>query len=138
MLMKGNCITSSILQCDEMEKNPMKILEYFIIMEKLSKTILLAVFVCAGSLWGGASQGLAQSLSSVPQWAQNAVWYQVFAERFRNGDPANEPTPQHIHAPDAWQLTPWTSDWYQRADWEQHVGPGFYSFVNDRRYGGIR
>ena len=94
------------------------------------------MFVCAGSLWGGATPGLAQSESSVPPWALDAVWYQIFPERFRNGDLTNDPTPQHIHAPSDWKLTPWTRDWYQRADWEQRVGPGFYSFINNRRYGG--
>ena len=27
----------------------------------------------------------------VPQWAKKAVWYQIFPERFRNGDPSNDP-----------------------------------------------
>ena len=27
-----------------------------------------------------------------PSWAKRAVWYQIFPERFRNGDPANDPT----------------------------------------------
>ena len=29
----------------------------------------------------------------VPVWAQQAVWYYVFPERFRNGDASNDPTP---------------------------------------------
>ena len=37
--------------------------------------------------------------------------------------------------PNAWQITPWTSDWYEQADWEQQMG-GFYESVFDRRYGG--
>lgn len=40
----------------------------------------------------------------VPAWALGATWYQVFPERFRNGDPANDPV-----APDS-SLEPWTSD----------------------------
>jgi hypothetical protein len=28
----------------------------------------------------------------VPAWAKEAVWYQVFVERFHNGDPSNDPT----------------------------------------------
>lgn len=30
---------------------------------------------------------------TVPAWAQQAVWYYVFPERFRNGDPSNDPRP---------------------------------------------
>lgn len=29
----------------------------------------------------------------VPDWAQDAVYYQIFPERFRNGDRSNDPTP---------------------------------------------
>lgn len=92
--------------------------------------------MCGVCLWGGVSNGFAQSVSSVPQWARDAVWYQIFPERFRNGDTSNDPTPEHIHAPAGWKISPWTGDWYQRAAWEQRVGPSFYNFVFDRRYGG--
>lgn len=30
---------------------------------------------------------------AVPEWARDAVWYYVFPERFRNGDPSNDPRP---------------------------------------------
>ena len=30
---------------------------------------------------------------AVPAWAQQAVWYYIFPERFRNGDPTNDPKP---------------------------------------------
>ena len=30
---------------------------------------------------------------AAPQWAQQAVWYYIFPERFRNGDPSNDPRP---------------------------------------------
>jgi glycosidase len=29
---------------------------------------------------------------SIPEWVQSTVWYQIFPERFRNGDPAISPT----------------------------------------------
>ena len=82
--------------------------------------------------------------SNIPEWAHDAVWYQIFPERFRNGDPSNDPVPERIGdphswdlgAPDGWEISPWTGDWYQRADWEQRVGPDFYDFVFTRRYGG--
>jgi len=34
-----------------------------------------------------------KSLSSVPKWSKEAIWYQIFVERFRNGDTTNDPTP---------------------------------------------
>ena len=30
--------------------------------------------------------------AEAPSWAADAVWYQIFVERFRNGDPNNDPT----------------------------------------------
>jgi glycosidase len=38
-----------------------------------------------------AWQGAMKPSFETPAWAQNAVWYQIFPERFRNGDPANDP-----------------------------------------------
>ena len=75
-----------------------------------------------------------------PQWAQDAVWYQIFPERFRNGDPSNDPTRQTLQrptgdVPSSWTPSRWTRDWYEQADWEQKMG-GFYDGVYDRRYGG--
>lgn len=43
--------------------------------------------------------------TATPDWAKGAVWYQVFVERFRNGNPANDPRPPEFF------LAPWTSDW---------------------------
>ena len=37
-----------------------------------------------------------------PDWAKHAVWYQIFPERFRNGDPSNDP-PHTLR---------WTSRWF--------------------------
>ena len=76
-----------------------------------------------------------------PAWAQDAVWYQIFPERFANGDPANDPTRASLENPDAvgedWAVTPWTADWYARAPWETARGPDFYDDgVFDRRLGG--
>lgn len=36
-----------------------------------------------------------------PQWAKGAVFYQIFPERFYNGDPSNDPSPV-----EAWKNTP--------------------------------
>ncbi len=55
-------------------------------------------------------------------WAQKAVWYQIFPERFRNGDPNNDPTAAYARVPDhirsKWGMIPWTKEWYALTDWE--------------------
>ena len=80
-------------------------------------------------------------LSHVPDWAKSAVWYQIFPERFRNGDPSNDPTRETLEFdfPDipGWRVTPWTRDFYERDDWEKTWGSDFYeNGVFGRRYGG--
>jgi glycosidase len=40
-----------------------------------------------------------------PAWAQRAVWYQIFPERFRNGDKANDP-PNTVAWTAKWNTTP--------------------------------
>jgi cyclomaltodextrinase len=78
----------------------------------------------------------------VPAWAADAIWYQIFVERFRNGDPSNDPTAHDIEgvtnqaAPRAWRPTPWTHDWYAQEAWAAAAGKNFYGTVNFRRYGG--
>ncbi|MEL6668170.1 MAG: glycoside hydrolase family 13 protein [Bacteroidota bacterium] len=63
------------------------------------------------------------TFSKPPAWAAEAVWYQIFVERFRNGDPENDPRlvdvqPGFIDTfPDTWSITPWNWDWYQAEDW---------------------
>ncbi|HOT97560.1 MAG TPA: glycoside hydrolase family 13 protein [bacterium] len=77
-----------------------------------------------------------------PAWARRAVWYQIFPERFRNGDPANDPTlaeikgawPHDVTSP--WQISPWTSDWYELQPWEKANGRGIWFNIQRRRYGG--
>lgn len=78
---------------------------------------------------------------AVPPWAADAIWYQVFPERFANGDPTNDPTRESLEdpkrVPDSWSVTPWAADWYARSDWERERGDYFYDHgVYDRRYGG--
>lgn len=79
--------------------------------------------------------------SHIPQWAKEAVWYQIFPERFCNGDRSNDPKIEDIIGAYPFdndnpiQTHPWTSDWYQLQPWEQD-GRGFYHHVQRRRYGG--
>ncbi|MEY4299325.1 MAG: Neopullulanase 2, partial [Verrucomicrobiota bacterium] len=73
-------------------------------------------------------------------WQTGAVWYQIFPERFRNGDRSNDPVRDSLGgrewAPHSWQVMAWTSDWYARDAWEQTRGGDFYGTVGERRYGG--
>ncbi len=76
-----------------------------------------------------------------PEWAQDAVWYQLFPERFRNSDSSNDPTHASLEdpasVPESWAVAPWTADWYARAPWEEAIGPDFYeNGVFNRRLGG--
>jgi len=84
-----------------------------------------------------------KSLASVPGWAKEAIWYQIFVERFRNGDRGNDPTPADMYGsypekiPKDWKITPWGLDWYSHEPWLDRVKVnGFYSKIQARRYGG--
>ena len=77
-----------------------------------------------------------------PGWAKGAIWYQIFPERFRNGDPTNDPIRESLEGtwpyvvPENWALNSWTSDWYSLQPWEVASGKGFYHVAQLRRYGG--
>jgi len=77
-----------------------------------------------------------------PVWAQDAIWYQIFPERFCNGDQANDPMIETLEGTwpyerqTEWSVTPWTADWYKLQPWEQKNGRGFYYNAQLRRYGG--
>jgi cyclomaltodextrinase / maltogenic alpha-amylase / neopullulanase len=105
----------------------------------LSQLIVLVVTAgCASP----SSPDRAQSPSGVPGWAADAIWYQIFVERFRNGDPSNDPTTHDIEGvtdqapPENWKSTPWSQDWYRQEPWAKATGKDFYATVQSRRYGG--
>lgn len=79
----------------------------------------------------------------VPEWSKHAVWYQIFVERFRNGDPSNDPTVADMQGgypgtyPAGWSVTPWGHDWYSPEPWLSEMKQGgFYQKIQARRYGG--
>jgi len=80
--------------------------------------------------------------SGPPSWVADAVFYEVLPERFRNGDPRNDPKPNDLRgawpqeAVRGWQVTPWTADWYRLQPWEKATGKDFYWNAQTRRYGG--
>src|SRR5690349_13765212 len=82
------------------------------------------------------------SVDQPPAWAKNVVWYELFVERFCNGDTSNDPTfaditvPGQSVPPEGWAITPWTSDWYSQESWAAHTGKPLSETVFFRRYGG--
>jgi cyclomaltodextrinase / maltogenic alpha-amylase / neopullulanase len=88
-----------------------------------------------------AWRGAMQPAFNTPDWAQHAVWYQIFPERFRNGSAANDPP----------NITPWTAWWtppVAPARISTNGAPGVTNTIvarggrggraagNNRRYGG--
>lgn len=61
-----------------------------------------------------------------PDWAKDAVWYQVMVDRFRNGDPSNDPN----------GTIPWDHDWYQPFGSEGKDGQTFYRHYVFSRFAG--
>lgn len=102
--------------------------------------VLIAVTALNGLSCGSRQR---DHISSVPGWSKEAIWYQIFVERFRNGDPSNDPAIEDLQGsypgvfPAGWQVTPWGHDWYSRESWLDSVQAGdFYSKIQARRYGG--
>lgn len=87
--------------------------------------------------WGIITPGQ----EAFPEWAKGIVWYQIFPERFRNGDTTNDPGMEKVFDNDEdrienWTVTPWTSSWFERAGWERESGRGMPEIMYLRRYGG--
>ena len=103
---------------------------------------LLFAWVCLGFAESEdlASPPKAKRLPKDPNWPQKAVWYQIFPERFRNGDPKNDPTAEYSKVPEKvrsrWGIIPWTKEWYALTEWEKDVAADVYGTNSHRRYGG--
>lgn len=79
----------------------------------------------------------------VPEWSKNQIWYQIFVERFNNGDTTNDPTRESIYTasalleiPESWHVSDWTQDWYKQEEWAKQTGENFQTTLQHRRYGG--
>ena len=75
---------------------------------------------------------------AAPDWAKDAVWYQIFPERFRNGAPRSDPRPEDFGGEriPGWRVSPWGMEWYARDDWEKPHADNFWATVFNRRFGG--
>lgn len=107
--------------------------------------IVVAILFGSGcsSKTGKNDMGIKESLSAVPEWSKHAIWYQIFVERFRNGDTLNDPTTEDMKGgypdnyPSDWKITPWGHDWYSHEPWLDKIERGnFHSKIQARRYGG--
>lgn len=80
--------------------------------------------------------------SQPPAWSKTAIWYQIFVERFSNGDIKNDPTlasitvPTQMEPPADWSITSWTQDWYGQQAWEKKMNKPFNETIQYRRFGG--
>jgi glycosidase len=106
----------------------------------MKKLILVLIFI---SFSFAIAQTKNKDISRVPSWAKQAVWYQIFPERFNNADTANDPTVEDVVniwpyiEPEGWQITPWTSDWFKRQPYEEKLNNyDYYQIQGMRRYGG--
>ena len=79
-----------------------------------------------------------------PQWAKNAVWYQIFPERFCRAN-SNNPitasdiegtTPFALNRKHPWQIHSWTSDWYETDESEKQNNAPLKTNMLRRRYCG--
>jgi glycosidase len=115
-------------------------------MIELMKQVMIVVFFCVAVLnFSCQKKTKTVSLdarSTYPTWVKQAVFYQIFPDRYRNGDPSNDPqipdlkgSWPHIEVTD-WQVHPWTSDWYKLQPWEEKNERGFADNAQLRRYGG--
>ncbi|MGB5893989.1 MAG: alpha-amylase family glycosyl hydrolase, partial [Ignavibacteriaceae bacterium] len=80
-------------------------------------------------------------IAQIPEWATGVVWYQIFPERFANGDSTNDPEPEKTFInsdsiPAGWKIKDWTSNWFSQDEWEKDLGGHFRNHLYERRYGG--
>jgi glycosidase len=101
-------------------------------MKKIFFGFLLAIIISTGSSF---------TQNKFPDWAKGIVWYQIFPERFADGDTSNEPSADKVFIdmkfkPKDWRVTKWTSNWFAQSGWEKRMGGGFRNHLYERRYGG--
>lgn len=110
---------------------------------KLLKGLALLIIATGLTLQCSAPQQETKDYSDVPAWSKDAIWYQIFVERFRNGDPNNDPTLESIEGswpdekPETWTITPWTQQWFERDPWFKDLKENTWDYgIQCRRVGG--
>ena len=75
-------------------------------------------------------------------WHKHAIWYQIFPDRFYNGDVSNDPNIESLvgvwrwEKQSEWEISPWNADWYEFQTWEIANGQDYRYQFQLRRYGG--
>ena len=107
------------------------------------KKNLLLLFALSCLLNNALPQPTHSKFNEPPSWSKNVIWYQIFVERFNNGDKTNDPKPENmdvpfmnIKTPDGWSVTPWTWNWYKPENWVVKSDKQFNAALQNRRYGG--
>lgn len=102
---------------------------------------ILSLMLIISPFMPGAEKEMKQK-EFVPVWEKDVVWYQIFPERFCNGDKNNDPDLKSQKGSwphddtSAWRVHPWTSDWYQLQEYELKNGKDIWFNIQRRRYGG--
>ena len=123
---------------------------------------LLSLFILIACSSKEDEQPTIKATPKLTKW-EDAVFYQIFPERFANGDTTNDPTfadtqggwpdiffdsATTAHVAQQWQVHPWNSDWYQLQEWESGIqwenifdwanprDPNVKGYLAMRRYGG--
>lgn len=100
-------------------------------MKKITTSLLLLLSLVA-----------AAQTDFTPEWSKGVVWYQIFVERFSNGDLTNDPKVSDqagaypFDATSDFEIHPWTSDWYKLQPYEKKNGKDIWHNIQRRRYGG--
>lgn len=82
------------------------------------------------------------ALADNSDWPKDAIWYQILPDRFYNGDTNNDPSIESLWGvwpwehQNWWEVSRWTSDWYELQPWEKANGNDYDYQFQLRRYGG--
>lgn len=101
----------------------------------------LVILIIVTSFGCSQQKEIEKNAYKTPEWAKNVVWYQIFPERFNNGDSTNNPTLESIQGSwphkfrSDWHTTNWTSDWY-KPDTSYSTREYYDIGIQSRRYGG--
>ncbi len=83
-------------------------------------------------------------MDNYPSWAAQVIWYEIFPERFCRKNYENPissldilgTTPWNFSKDSAWEIHPWTSDWYRRQPYEKENSKSLKINILRRRYCG--
>ncbi len=82
-------------------------------------------------------------MTNYPFWAASVVWYEIFPDRFCKGNVSNPISKKDILGTTPWgfddlpwEISDWTTAWYQRQNHEKQNSKSLKMNILRRRYGG--